>query len=106
MTVGPFQPGNKVRIPFEVALNGQAIVILNPRIQRLILPDGTDDINFPQPMIEIKIGIYICEFYVYAIGNYTAILQAELGTSTIERIEPFMVEKPWGFPRIEISSDA
>ena len=106
MTVGPFQPGNKARIPLEVLLNGKPISVDNPRIQRLILPNGSDAVGFPQTMLRIKDGTYMYEFYVHIIGNYTAIIQAEIGIDTIEQIEPFIVEKPWGFPKIEIASNS
>lgn len=105
MTVGPFQPGDKARIPLEVVLNGTPLAVVNPRVQRLIMPDGTDAPGFPQMMITLKPGTYMYEFYVYIIGNYTAILQAEFGQSLIEQIEPFTVEKPWGYPRIEVATN-
>ena len=105
MSVGPFQSGDKARIPLEVILNGKAIAVNNARVQRLVLPNGTDATGFPQLMTRLKDGTYIYEFYVNVIGNYTAILQAEFGQDTIEQIEPFVVEKPWGYPRIEVATD-
>jgi hypothetical protein len=106
MSIGPYQPGNKVRIPLEVLLNGKPIPVDNPRVQRLVLPDGSNAIGFPQIMTALKPGTYMYEFTVHIVGNYTAILQAEIGIDTIEQIEPFIVEKPWGFPRIEVSSNS
>lgn len=106
MGVGPFQANEQVRIPLEVVLNGKAVSVNNPRIQRLIMPNGSDAPNYPKAMARLKDGTYIYEFYVFDTGNYTAILQAEYGTKTIEQIESFVVEKPlMSYPRIEVASD-
>lgn len=106
MGIGPYQPGEKVRIPLEVILNGQAITVLNARIQRLVLPNKTDAPGFPRAMTRLKDGTYIFETTEFTtIGNYTAIIQAEFGGDTIEQIEPFIIQKPFGFPRIRVATD-
>ncbi len=106
MAIGPYQPGDKVRIPLEVTLNGTATAVSNPRVQRLILPGGTDAVGFPIAMQTIKTGVYFYETTQFVtIGNYTAILQAELGANTLEVVESFVIEKPFGTPRIELASD-
>ena len=46
------------------------------------------------------------EFYVFTVGNYTAIVQAEIGTETIEEMQPFIVEKPHGYPTITVATDS
>ena len=102
---GPFQQGDTVRIPLEVLANGKALAVANARVQRLVLPDGTDDSRFPQAMVTLKNGTYILEEVFNDVGNYTAILQAEFGGDTIEEIESFIIEKPFGIPRIEIATD-
>jgi len=104
-SIGPFQPGDVARIPLEITINGEAISVVNPRVQRIVLPDGTDASGYPRPMITIKVGTYMLETIFDKIGNYIAILQAELGNKTIEQIAEFVVEKPFGLPRIEIACD-
>jgi hypothetical protein len=57
-------------------------------------------------MTALKNGTYIFETSEFTtIGNYTAIIQAEVGGETIEEIEPFIIEKPFGFPRIRVATD-
>lgn len=104
-TIGPFQPGDVARIPLEITVNGEAIAVANPRVQSILLPDGSYAPGYPQSMITIKTGTYILETIFTKIGNYTAVLQAELGNKTIEDIAEFVVEKPFGYPRIEIACD-
>lgn len=105
MAIGPFQPSDKVRIPWEVLLNGKALAVANPRVQRLVLPDGTDMPGFPRPMFALKPGSYILELSLHTIGNYTVILQAEFGSETIENMESFLIEKPFGYPTINAATD-
>lgn len=103
--IGPFQPGDVARIPLEITVNGEAIAVANPRVQRIILPDGTDAPGYPQYMETIKTGTYMLETIFTKIGSYIAILQAELGNKTIEDIAEFVVEKPFGYPKIEVACD-
>ena len=103
--IGPFQPGDIARIPLEITINGVATAVANPRVQRIVLPDGTSAPGYPQTMSTIKTGTYMYETIFNTIGNYTAILQAEFGNSTIEQIAEFVVEKPYGYPRIEIHTE-
>lgn len=105
MALGPFQPGDTVRIPLEVTLNGVPIAVSDPRVQRIILPNGTDASGYPVAMSTVKTGTYFLEVSFTTIGNYLVILQAELGTDTIEEIESFIIEKPFGLPRIQIACD-
>lgn len=106
MGIGPYQSGEKVRIPLEVLLNGKAIPVSNARIQRIILPNKTNAAGFPRSMIKLKDGTYIFETTEFStIGNYTAIIQAEVGGDTIEQIEPFIIQKPFGFPSIRVATD-
>lgn len=57
-------------------------------------------------MTTIKAGTYIYETTSFTtIGNYTAILDANLGSDMIECIVVFVIEKPFGAPRIEIACD-
>lgn len=104
-SIGPFQPGDVARIALEIVINGVATPVANPRVQKIIQPDGTDLTGYPKSMNPIKSGTYILETTFNIIGNYTAILQAELGGSTIEQIAEFVVEKPFGFPKIEVACD-
>jgi hypothetical protein len=105
-SIGPYQPGDKIRIPLEVTLNGAPIAVINARVQKLILPDGTSAAGFPASMTTIKDGTYIYETTsLKTIGNYTAILDANLGSDIIECIVVFVIEKPFGAPRIEIACD-
>lgn len=105
MGIGPFQPSDKVRIPWEVTLNGKALAIGNPRVQRLVLPDLTDMPGFPRPMYALKPGSYVLELPLHMIGNYTIIMQGEYGSETIEDMEAFVVERPFGFPSINAATD-
>ena len=105
MALGPFQPGDTVRIPLEVTLNGVPIAVSDPRVQRIILPNGADAPGYPVSMSTVKTGTYFLEVSFITIGNYLAILQAEFGTDTIEEIESFIIEKPFGLPRIQIACD-
>ena len=104
--IGPFQPGDTARIPLEITINGVATAVANPRVQQIVLPDGTNASGYPQTMSTVKTGTYVYETTFTTIGNYTAILQAEFGNSTIEQIAEFVVERPFGYPRIEIASDS
>lgn len=105
--IGPYKPGDKIRIPLEMTLNGLPVAVISPRIQTLILPDGTFSDEFPAEMTTIKDGTYIYETTsLTTIGNYTAILQAELASDTLETIVVFVIEKPFGAPRIEIACDS
>jgi len=104
-SIGPFQPGDVARIALEIVVNGVATPVANPRVQRIIQPNGTDLAGYPKNMSTVKSGTYVLETVFNIIGNYTAILQAELGNSTIEQIAEFVVEKPFGFPKIEIACD-
>ncbi len=103
--IGPFQPGDKVRIPLEITINGVATAVGNPRVQRMVLPDGSSMPGFPKSMVTIKTGTYMLEIVLTTIGSYVAILQAEYGNNTIEDIAEFTIERPWGFPKIEVASD-
>ena len=104
--IGPFQPSpNIARIAWEVVLNGVPIEIINPRIERIIQPNGTDLIGYPRPMFRIKIGTYMLETSFNIVGNYTAIMQAEYNANSIENIAEFVVEKPFGFPSISVASN-
>jgi len=104
-SIGPYQPGDVVRIPLEVTVNGVPTVVGQPRVQRLIMPDGSDHVGFPRYMTTIKPGTYMLEIVLTTIGSYTAILEAQYGNATIEQIAEFVIERPWGFPKIEIASD-
>jgi len=103
--IGPFQPSDVARIALEIIINGEPIAVANPRVQKIVMPDGTDAPGYPQNMSTVKAGTYIYETVFTTIGNYTAILQAELGNSTIEQIAEFVVERPFGYPRISIACD-
>ena len=70
------------------------------------MPNGTDAVGFPVYMTTLKTGTYMYEFYVFTVGNYTAIVQAEIGTETIEEMQPFIVEKPHGYPTITVATDS
>lgn len=104
-SIGPYQPGDIVRIPLEITVNGVATSVANPRVYRIIGPDKIDVPGFPQGMTTIKSGTYCFEIRLTKIGSYIAILQAEYGNATIEQIAEFVIEKPFGFPRIEIATD-
>jgi len=101
MGIGPFRAGKTARLPLAVTLDGETIAVGNPRVHRLIGPDQNDVQGFPQAMQTASTGIYYYEIQFFQTGNYTAIFRAELGGSTLEDIEPFVVEPPDGFPRIE-----
>ena len=104
--IGPFQPSpNIARIAWEVVLNGVPVEVANPRIQRIIQPNGTDIAGYPRPMYRVKKGTYMLETSFAIIGNYTAVMQAEYGNKTIENIAEFVVERPFGYPRIEAACD-
>lgn len=105
-SIGPYQPGDVIRIPLLVTVNGDTVDVANPRVERIILPNQTDATGFPRPMIRVQEGTYILEVSEFnTIGNYTVIERAELGSSTIECIVVFVIEKPFGNPRIEIAYD-
>jgi len=106
MAIGPFKAGDIVRIPLAVTLDGKALAVANPRIQRLILPDHTDAPGYPAAMSEAEPGVYYLERQLFVIGNYTAIIRCELDASTLEGIESFNVQQPFGFPRIERACDS
>jgi hypothetical protein len=101
MAIGPFKAGDVVRIPLAVTLDGKALPVANPRVQRLILPDQTDASGYPKAMTEAEPGVYYLEVQLFQIGNYLAVIRAELDGTTLEGIEPFNVQQPFGFPRIE-----
>lgn len=103
--IGPFQPNMIARIAWETVVNGVATEVANPRIEFIIQPNGTNLPNYPRPMYRVKKGTYTLETVFTTIGNYTAVLQAEYGNETIENIAEFVVEKPFGFPRIEVACD-
>jgi hypothetical protein len=103
--IGPYQPGDIVRIPLEVTINGVPTVVGHPRVQKIILPDMSEMPGFPRYMSTVKPGTYMFEIRLTTIGSYTAILEAEYGNATIEQIAEFVIERPWGFPRIEVASD-
>jgi len=107
MSIGPFQPSDTVRIPWEVTLNGKALAINSPRVQRLVLPNGTDMAGFPMAMSALKPGAYILELSLHTIGNYTIIMQGEFGDETIEDMETFVIERPYsyGYPSITAATD-
>jgi hypothetical protein len=69
------------------------------------MPDGTDYPGFPRSMTAIKAGTYYLEITLTTLGSYIAILEAEYGNATIEQVAEFVIEKPFGFPRIEIATD-
>ena len=105
-SIGPYQPGDTIRIPLEVTLNGVPIVVANPRVQQVVLPNGTNAVGFPASMTTVNAGTYYYETSAFTtIGNYTAILQADFGGNVIECIVVFVIEKPFGAPRIEIACD-
>ena len=104
-TIGPFQPSDIARITLEIKLNGTPIAGANPRVQRIIMPNGQDIPGYPRPMFAVKTGTYMLETSFSMVGNYTAFLQAEVGSSTMEQIAEFVVERPYGYPRIEVASD-
>jgi len=101
MALGPFKAGEYVRIPLAVTLDGKALPVANPRVHRLILPDQTDAPGYPQPMVEAEPGVYYLEVQLFQIGNYLVVIRSELNGSTLEGIESFHVQQPFGFPRIE-----
>jgi len=105
MAIGPFKAGDIVRIPLAVTLDGKALAVANPRVQRLITPDHTDAPGYPAPMTEAESGVYYLERQLFTIGNYTAIIRCELDGSTLVGIESFNVQQPFGFPRIERACD-
>jgi hypothetical protein len=99
-SIGPYQPGNTVRIPLEVTVNGVPTAVGQPRVQRLIMPDGSDHAGFPRPMTTIKSGTYMLEIVLTTIGSYTAIIEAQYGNATIEQFAYFVIERHWGFHKI------
>jgi hypothetical protein len=100
--IGPFQPSpNIARISWEVVLNGVAVEVADPRVERIVQPDGTDLVGYPRSMFRLKKGTYMLETSFEIIGSYTAIMQGEYGNKTIETIAEFVVEKPFGYPKIE-----
>lgn len=101
MAIGPFKAGDIVRIPLAVTLDGKVIAVASPRVHRLVIPDKTDATGYPKSMTELEPGVYCLEVQLFQTGNYTAIIRAELNGDTLEDIEPFVVEPPAGFPRIE-----
>lgn len=105
-SIGPFQPNSLARIALEVVVNGVAVEVVNPRVQRIVGPDGNDLPNYPRSMFRVKKGTYLLETQFTTIGNYTAILQAQYGNDIIEQIAEFVVEKPFGLPRIEIATNS
>jgi len=105
MAIGPFKAGEIVRIPLAVTLDGKALAVANARVQRLILPDKTDAPGYPAAMSTAEPGVYYLERQLFVIGNYTAIIRCELDGSTLEGIESFHIQQPFGFPRIERACD-
>jgi len=104
--IGPFQPSpNIARIAWEVLISGIPVEVINPRVQRIIQPNGTDVVGYPRSMFKIKDGTYMLETSFSVIGNYTAIMQAEYGSDTFENIAEFVVEKPFGYPQISVACD-
>ena len=101
MALGPFKAGEYVRIPLAVTLDGKALPVANPRVHRLILPDQTDAPGYPQAMTEAEPGVYYLEVQLFRTGNYLVIIRSELNGTTLEDIESFHVQQPFGFPRIE-----
>lgn len=112
MEIGPFQPGNIIRIPWLISINGTPTDVSSPRVQRLILPDQSNASGFPKTMTALSTGLYFLEITgLLTIGNYTAVLQGELTdpqtseVRTVEELAEFIIEKPFGFPRIQIACD-
>lgn len=105
MSIGPFQPSDTIRIPWEVTLNGKPFAITDPRVQQLVLPNGTNMPGFPMAMSTLKTGSYMLELSLHTIGNYIAIMQGEFGGETIEDMESFVIEKTYGYPSINAATD-
>jgi hypothetical protein len=105
MSIGPFKAGDIVRIPLAVTLDGKALAVANARVERLIMPDRTDAPGYPAAMMSAEPGVYYLERQLFVIGNYTAIIRCELNGDTLEGIESFHVQQPFGFPRIERACD-
>lgn len=105
MAIGPFKAGDIIRIPLAVTLDGKALAVTNARVQRLILPDHIDALGYPATMTMAEPGVYYLERQLFTIGNYTAIIRCELDGSTLEGIESFNIQQPFGFPRIERACD-
>ena len=99
--LGPFKAGDIMRIPLAVTLDGKVIAVASPRVHRLITPGKLDAPGYPKTMTELEVGVYCLEVQLFQTGSYTAIIRAELNGDTLEDIEPFVVEAPAGFPRIE-----
>lgn len=105
-SIGPYQPGDLIRIPLLITINGAPTDVANARVERIILPNNTDAVGFPRNMVRVQTGTYILEVQEFeTIGNYTVIEKAELGGTTIECIVVFVIEKPFGQPRIAIACD-
>ena len=103
--IGPFFPGQVARIAWEIAVNGVPTDVVNPRVERILAPDRSYVPGYPRPMYRESKGTYILETSFNVIGSYTAILQAKYGNDTIEDLAEFVVERPFGFPKIEISTN-
>lgn len=103
MSIGPFQPKDSFRIPLGITKDDIAIEVTNPRVQQLILPDGTQASGYPKTMTRVKKGTYFLQVSFETIGHYLAIIQAEFGSDTLEEIETFVIEKPFGAPAIRIA---
>ena len=104
--IGPFVVGEKARIALEVLDNGIPVEVGNPRVTRIIDPDGEDLDGFPLLMDKSpQKAIYYVDFVFEKVGPHLCVLNADYGSSavSIEQIGEAMVttRTSVGYPRIE-----
>jgi len=86
--------GSTVKIPLQITINAVAFSgEANPKIRKIILPSGNEEVGFPQSMLTIdqKFGLYYYNYIPNEKGDYIVIFSFEIEDTEYTTIFEFSV---------------
>lgn len=95
MAMGSYNVGATVRVPLQVTDTGVAFTEdISPIIAKIVLPDGTNDDDFPDSMVTLDIhyGAYYYDYTPEDIGDYVVIIAYYVEDVEFTVIENFTVK--------------
>lgn len=96
---GNYNLGSTVKIPLQVTEGFIPIAnVENARVRKIIKPDGSEDPDFPKPMINIDsdYSLYYLDYTPSEVGDYLIILTFDVDGQEYSTLEHIIVSRSTG----------
>jgi len=95
MSLGNFNFGTSVRLPLHLTHSGGIPLseATNVRVEKIVKPDGTSDINYPKNMIvaDRDFSLFYLDYRPSSVGSYLVIYSFKINGLKYSSMDSFIV---------------